>query len=162
MRIDDHSLIDDLVVSPRLAVKYAPTQNFRLRGSVSTGFIAPELYNEDFDQPLAGNQLRRVANAPGLKTERALSFSLAPEWEINSFVRLEGNLLYTILSDSFRFTPTDNPATPDVLEITKVNAGKSDIYGVELNLDLDFHALKIDLGYVEQRVRYETALVVAG
>ena len=162
LRLDDHNLIDDLIVSPRLAVKYAPTRSFRLRGTVSTGFIAPELYNEDFDSPLAGDQVRRVRNAPGLQPERALSFSLAPEWEVTQNIRLEGNLFYTRLSDSFRSTETDSPATPDVLEITRVNSGRTDIYGVELNLDLDFHALKIDLGYVEQRVRYADAQVVAG
>jgi outer membrane receptor for ferrienterochelin and colicins len=162
MRIDKHDLIDHPIVSPRLAIKYAPTTAFRLRGSMSTGFIAPELYDEDFDSPLAGDQVRRIAIASALKPEKSLGFSLAPEWEIQSGLRLEGNLFYTRLTDTFRETQTDDPQTASILEITKVNSGRSGIYGAELNLDLDFEAVQIDLGYVEQRARYQTAQVVAG
>ena len=162
LRLDKHNLVDEVIPSPRLAVKYSPTESFRLRGAISTGFTAPELDNEDFDGPLAGNQVIRITEGPNLKPERSLNFSLAPEWDINSHVSLNGNLFYTMLSDTFNEVENDAESTPDIEAVNKVNAGRSDIYGVELNLGLDFHPLKIDIGYVEQRARYESPQVVIG
>jgi len=162
LRLDKHNLVDEVIPSPRLAVKYSPTENFRLRGAVSTGFTAPELDNEDFDGPVDGNQVVRIYDAPNLKPERSLNLSLAPEWEVNSHVRLDGNLFYTMLSDTFNEVENDAESTPNIEVINKVNAGRSDIYGVELNLGLDFYPVKIDIGYVEQRARYENPQVVIG
>jgi len=162
VRLDKHNLVDQVVPSPRVAVKYSPTENFRLRGAVSTGFTAPELDNEDFDSPLDGNSAVRVSTAPNLKPERSLNISLAPEWDVNSHVRLDGNLFNTILWDTFNNVTTGYSPDQNIEYVTKENAGGADIYGVELNLGLDFHPVKIDIGYVEQRARYDSPQLVEG
>lgn len=51
-RLDKHNLIDKLIFSPRVNFLYKPTEDFQARLTYSTGFRAPQAYDEDLHGPL--------------------------------------------------------------------------------------------------------------
>ena len=64
------------------------------------------------------------------------------------------SLFHTGISNLFNVEEQDNPTTPD-LEFIRVNSGKANVYGVELNLGYGIpNKLQVELGYVEQRSRF--------
>ena len=161
-RVDFHSEVADPVVSPRLAVKYSPTETFRVRAGVATGFRAPEIFDEDLHIQNIGGQLQSVTLAPDLEAERSYTLSLAPEWDITPNIRVEMNLFHTHLRNTFINSEADNPATASVLEFTKRNGGDSDTYGGELALFFDFQPFTFDLSYTEQRGRFSDPELLLG
>ena len=46
-RLDKHNLIDHVVFSPRTNVRYNPTDNINIRLAYSSGFRAPQAFDED-------------------------------------------------------------------------------------------------------------------
>lgn len=161
-RVDFHSQVDEPVVSPRVAVKYAPSETFRVRAGVATGFRAPEIFDEDLHIENVGGALQAVQLAEGLEAERSFTVSLAPEWEVTPEVRLEVNLFYTQLLNSFINVETDDPRTVQVLEFTKRNGSDYETYGGELALFWDFRPFTLDLSYTEQRGRYASPALLLG
>ncbi len=161
-RVDFHSELADAVFSPRVAVKYAPTERFRLRAGWSTGFRAPETFDEDLHINNVGGQLQSISLAQDLREERSMTVSLSPEWEISDHVRVEMNLYHTWLQDTFINVETDNSATANVLEFTKRNGGSSAVYGGELAVFFDFSPVTLDLSYTEQRGYYDSTQTLLG
>lgn len=161
-RLDVHSEVADPVVSPRVAVKISPTETFRVRAGVATGFRAPEIFDEDLHIQNVGGQLQAVSLAPGLEPERSYTFSLAPEWEISHRVRAELNLFYTHLRNTFINSANDDSATRSVLEFTKRNGGDSDTFGGEVALFFDIQPFTLDISYTEQRGQFRESQLLLG
>jgi len=162
-RFDQHSKLDKTIFSPRISVQWYPDYTFQLRGSISTGFRAPELFDEELHISNVGGELEVVSLGEDLEEERSLSVSLSPNWRINSNWELESNLFYTQLEDTFfNDISTDDPSTAGVLESTKINAGTSRVYGCEINLLRQAGDFTTELGYVEQRSRYDEAQLLLG
>lgn len=177
-RVDFNSEVEDPILSPRLALKYSPVEDVAVRAAYSSGFRAPQVFDEDLHITQAGGQAQVIRNAPGLKEESSQSISLGAEWKPSFFgealpltekvaasdvtptarrqpVTLEGNLFYTRLSDTFDLQETDDPATAQQ-EFTRFNSAAADVYGIELNLAWKIHQdLRLDLGIVEQRSRFD-------
>lgn len=161
-RLDFHSEVDDPVLSPRLAAKYAPTEKFRVRAGLATGFRAPEIFDEDLHIENLGGQLQTVTLAPGLKPEYSHTLSLAPEWDISDRARVELNLFHTRLQNTFVNVETDDPASASVLEFTKLNGAGSNVFGGELAVFLDCKPFTFDLSYTEQRGRFRESQLLLG
>lgn len=161
-RLDFHSEVDAAVASPRVAVKFAPTEDFRVRAGVATGFRAPEIFDEDLHIQNVGGQLQSVTLAPDLEPERSYTFSLAPEWEVNEHVRAELNLFYTHLRNTFINSENDDAATRSVLEFEKRNGGDSDTFGGEVALFFDYQPFTLDVSYTEQRGHFRESQLLLG
>ncbi len=162
-RADKHSKVDDMIVSPRFSVKYSPTENFDLRASVATGFRASELFDEDLHVANVGGELEVVRLSPTLKEESSISYSISPNWRVTKNWEIEGSLFYTEIKDVFfNDISSDNPATAGIIESTKINSGKAEVYGGEINLIYRQGHFTSELGYVEQRSRYNTRQLVLG
>jgi len=163
LRLDKHSKVEDPIVSPRAALKWTPRPQFDLRLAVATGFRAPELFDEDLHVCNVGGEQEVVTLSPDLKEESSITYSLGPDWRITPHWELEGNLFLTQLRDAFfNDQSTDDPATPGVIETTKINAGDANVYGVELNLIYRNGPFTGELGYVEQRSRYADSQLALG
>ena len=177
-RVDFNSEMEDPILSPRLALKYSPIEDVAIRAAYSSGFRAPQVFDEDLHITQAGGQAQVIRNAPGLREESSQSISLGAEWKPTFFgeglpfvendsnsgmtsgsrrqpVTLEGNLFYTRLSDTFDLQETDDPATAQQ-EFTRFNSADADVYGIELNLAWNIYQdLRLDLGIVEQRSLFD-------
>ncbi|HUX06437.1 MAG TPA: TonB-dependent receptor [Acidobacteriota bacterium] len=154
-RVDKHSLLSDPVFSPRLSVMLSPGENIRVRATFSQGFKAPAVFDEDLHIELSGGEPRYQLYDPQLKEERASSFSLSAEYSADSALRLEGNLFYTTINDTFVNELVSSDDDP-VRLFMRVNGGSSKVYGLEVNADLELPAgFDLKTGWTFQRSRFD-------
>ena len=67
MRLDSHNLIDNPIFSPRLNMMWKPKDNVQARLTWSTGFRAPQAYDEDLHVTAVGGEGVIIRLADGLK-----------------------------------------------------------------------------------------------
>lgn len=103
-RIDKHNMVSNAIASPRLNIRYNPTKNISLRASFSTGFRAPQAFDEDLHIGIAGGEAVIILLDPDLETERSKSYSASIDL-YHEFGKTKANLLiegfYTNLSNVF-------------------------------------------------------------
>jgi len=103
-RLDKHNLIKDAIFSPRLNVRYSPTPFIGLRAGYSTGFRAPQAFDEDLHVTAVGGEVSIIRLAPDLKEERSNTVNFSADF-YNAFGSVQTNLLiegfYTHLKDVF-------------------------------------------------------------
>jgi outer membrane receptor for ferrienterochelin and colicins len=160
IRIDKHTEIDKVIFSPRVALMWSPKPDLNIRGSVATGFLPPQVFNEDLHIEQVGGAGQVIRNADDLKEERSITFTggleWLPDWGISNGL-LEINAFYTGLNDIFNIVENDNPLTEEA-EFSRINSGKAKVYGAEINLGYAIgRILELQVGYVEQRSRYNEA-----
>ncbi len=157
VRLDKHSEIDDPIVSPRVALKWAAAHDVVMRVAYAEGFRAPQVFDEDLHITQVGGEGQVIRNDPDLEEERSRSYSLGMEWTpaVGRGVALvEATLFYTDLKNAFALENADDPATPD-FEMIRLNRGGADVYGAEFNLGYQLpDVFEIALGYVHQQARY--------
>lgn len=134
LRADNHSLIEDWVISPRAAVRYTASPQLTLRASISTGFRAPEIFNEDFHIDILDDPTR-TRNSPDLKEETSISYAAGcvytPAFAANK-LQLDLELFRTDIEDTFNVSDivfTDASGSFKLRE----NAGGSTVQGFEAN-----------------------------
>lgn len=163
VRVDSHNLLPSPVVSPRAAALWRATGDFRVRGSASTGFRPPELFDEDLHISNVGGDLQVVTRSPDLREESSLSFSLGPEWQITPRWYAEINGFHTRIRDTFFNQLAPAQDEPGIQQRTKSNAGAAQVSGAEFNLAWrPSPAWTLELNYVEQRSRFDAPQLLLG
>ncbi len=135
LRLDKHSELDDWALSPRIAARHAAGDAWTWRASVSTGFRAPELFDEDLHIEILEDPTR-TRNAAGLKKERAISYAIGFAWNPATETRrlkIEGNLFRTALADTFNVSPAVQIDPQGNAYKERRNAGGARVQGFELN-----------------------------
>lgn len=103
-RLDKHNLIKNVIFSPRVNVRFNPNRNVNLRATYSTGFRAPQAFDEDFHVAVVGGERVVTVLADNLKQESSQSVSLSADL-YHTFGKVQTNLLiegfYTNLKDVF-------------------------------------------------------------
>lgn len=131
-RLDKHNLIDHIIFSPRANLRFNPTQNINLRLSYSSGFRAPQIFDEDLHVENVGGNVAMVELAKDLKgkiTElKCFSRYLPPFRCIQINFLVEG--FYTKLSDVFALT--DGEVKDGILTRTRYNAPGARVMGLTL------------------------------
>lgn len=161
-RADRHSEVSRTIVSPRVAMLWSPSAPVTIRGSVSTGFRAPQVFNEDLHITAVGGQGQVIRNAPGLVEEQAVNAIVGAEWRPRLGpslpAQLELNLFHTRVQDIFGLVEADDPATTNEQELERRNLGRARVQGIELNAGLQAGArLTLQAGLVLQTARYDDA-----
>ncbi|MBK1854332.1 TonB-dependent receptor [Verrucomicrobiaceae bacterium 5K15] len=151
-RMDFHSNLDQPVFSPRGSVLYTHNQDLRIRGAVSTGFRAPEVFDEDLHISVVGGDVQAIRNASDLDEEKSLTFSISPEWQINDQWRVETSVFHTSLSDTFVVGGPDSGGAGVQL---RENGSDSAVYGLEFNLGYFADNWDVQFSWVEQRARHD-------
>ena len=165
VRVDNYNIKDDhlndelsnTVISPRLNVLYKPTKQLQVRGSYSTGYRAPQVFDEDLHIEIRGLDKVVHRNGKDLKQESSQSFmgSLNYQTKIGSadFEFLaEG--FYTKITDAFAYEPS--PEENGIIYNTRINAGKAEVKGI--NLEAKYYPSAnwdIDLGFTTQTSEYD-------
>jgi len=144
VRVDKHSAVDSPVVSPRLALMFKPGAGFRLRTAATTGFRAPQAFDEDLHIALVGGTGRFITNQGQLKVERSYSVTQQVEYQADlpgGWVLRTGLTGYaTWLTNAFVLETADDPSTPET-EVIRTNRGTTRVAGGEWNLDVRLHDL---------------------
>ena len=156
-RLDKHNLIRRPVFSPRLNVRYNPIEDLGLRASYSSGYRAPQAYNEDLHIDALNHAVSIIRIADDLRPEFSHSFSLSADYYHN-FGRLQTNLLvegfYTILDDVFTLEKIGEDADGNIIKERR-NAAGAHVGGVTAELKLGIPDIfDVQLGYTFQRSRY--------
>lgn len=135
-RFDKHSEMSDPVISPRLNAKYKLTNDLNFRTAFTTGFKAPQTFDEDLHiESLAGEQ-RVVRNAPDLGPERIQSISAG--FEYDSFIGQHAILVgltafYSKLKNAY--TEVENSdISSDLVLWQRINSDGAAISGIEVDL----------------------------
>lgn len=158
-RLDKHNLLDVPVFSPRVNIRFNPTDKLNFRASYSAGFRAPQTYDEDLHVDMVGEgRLAIVRNADGLKKEKSHSVSLSGEL-FHAFGKVQVNLLaeafYTRLKDVFALR--DREAENGILIRERYNGSGARVGGINVEGRAVFTRwFEMQAGGTWQRSRYDS------
>ena len=156
-RVDNHNLIERPILSPRVNLLYKPKENFQARLTYSTGFRAPQAYDEDLHVTAVGGEGVLIKLAEGLREERSNSYSGSVDytttlghWQANLLV--EG--FYTGLSDVFILEDVGYDANGYAIKERRNGSGAR-VYGVNFDAKVA-HGKEavLSVGFTAQRSRY--------
>ena len=156
-RLDKHNLISKPIFSPRVTLRYNPISDLGLRASYSSGYRAPQAYNEDLHIDALNNTVSLIRLSDDLRPEYSHSFSLSADYYRN-FGRLQTNILlegfYTILDGVFTLEKVGS--IDGVIIKERRNAAGARVGGITAEMKLGMaNIFDIQLGYTYQQSRYE-------
>ena len=157
-RLDDHNLIENLIVSPRVNMLYKPSDAFQGRLTWSTGFRAPQAYDEDLHVTAVGGEGVLIRLADGLKPEKSNSFSGSVDLS-GQIGHFQTNLLvegfYTALKDVFYLQNVGMDALGNTLQERRNGSGAK-VYGVNLDGKIAHGKdASLQVGFTVQLSRYD-------
>jgi len=161
-RLDKHNLVDNVIFSPRINTLWKPSDKFQGRLTWSTGFRAPQAYDEDLHVAAVGGEAMEVRLAEGLKPERSNSFSGSVDWSFN-FGHFQSNLLiegfYTALNDVFYLESLGKDPVSGTLVQERRNGNSARVYGANIDYKIAHgKEAQLQLGFTVQRSRYTEAV----
>lgn len=156
-RVDKHNMVGHPIFSPRITLRYNPDLNVNLRFSYSTGFRAPQLYDDDLHVSAVGGEIATVHSATGLKPEKSESFSTSVDFyntigEVPVNIRFEG--FYTNLKNVFVLNDIGKDSEGNILK-ERSNGSGAKVMGVTAEGKVAFSTiLKFEAGATLQSSRY--------
>ena len=156
-RLEQHSLLDKPVFSPRANIRYTPIEPIILRLSYASGYRAPQIYEEDLHVGAVGGEVSLIALDENLKPEYSHSISGSIDmykrfgkWDLN--LTLEG--FFTQLNDVFTLVENGHDAQGNLL-LTRTNASGARVAGMNIEAKVGFgHLLTFQAGYTYNHSRY--------
>ena len=160
-RLDKHNMIDRPIFAPRANVRYSPIEDLGLRLSYSSGYRAPQAYNEDLHMGALNHSVSIIEIDPNLRPEFSHSFSASADY-YHSFGRLQTNFLvegfYTMLDDVFTLENTGEKYDEEgnhFIYKTRRNAAGARIGGITAEVKLGIpNTFDVQLGYTFQKSLY--------
>ena len=158
-RVDNHSMIDNPIFSPRANIRFNPAKNLNLRMSFSTGFRSPQAYDEDFHVAIVGGERVVTVLAKNLKQENSRSLSASADWytrigNTRANICVEG--FYTDLSDVFALRELGETDAMGNAVLERYNGSGARVVGASLEGKLVFPIhMQLQAGLTWQRSRYK-------
>lgn len=157
-RMDKHSMIDMPIASPRLNLRFAPSDHLVLRTGYASGFRAPQVYDEDLHVGAVGGELYIITNAHDLRMEQSHSFNASADlcFHLGS---LEADLLvegfYTQINDAFVNELLFDDTVSGRLVYERRNADGARVAGMNVEMTLSpIENMRLQLGGTWQISRY--------
>lgn len=103
-RIDKHNLIDNFIINPRTSLLYKPLEKLSLRSTFSTGYRAPQAFDEDLHITQVGGEGFLILVGDNLQPEYSQSLSGSIDYSINLLnvpIAVSLEYFYTRLNDVF-------------------------------------------------------------
>lgn len=156
-RLEQHSLLEKPVFSPRANVRYTPIDPIILRVSYASGYRAPQIYEEDLHVGAVGGEVSLITLDENLKPEYSHSVSGSVDlykrfgkWDMN--FTLEG--FFTQLNDVFTLIENGHDAQGNLL-LTRTNASGARVAGLNVEAKVGYgHLLSFQAGYTYNHSRY--------
>ncbi|HNY05445.1 MAG TPA: TonB-dependent receptor [Candidatus Egerieousia sp.] len=157
-RIDKNSQIHNPIISPRINLRYNPNDIFSFRASFSSGFRAPQIYDEDLHGSAIGGNNVFVKNADNLKTEKSHSISCSADFNKKiggASVEIMTEGFYTNLKNVFYLREIGKDASGTLL-MERNNGSGATVAGINTECKVAFSAaLQFQFGYTFQHSRYK-------
>ena len=159
-RVEKHNLLSKPVVNPRATFRYTPIEGLVLRAGYSSGYRAPQAYDEDLHVAAVGGNVSLITLDPNLKPEYSHSATLSADW-YRQFGQWELNLtaegFYTYLQDVFFLREDGSDAEGNIL-FTRTNAPGAWVGGMNLEGKVVYGKwVTLQIGYTYQQSRYTVA-----
>ena len=160
-RLDKHNQIDHVVFSPRANIRYNPNENVNIRASYSSGFRAPQAFDEDLHIAAVGGEAALIQLADNLSEEKSRSLSASVDL-YHRFARgVQVNFLvegfYTNLSDVFVLEDIGRDEQGNLIKERRNGSGAR-VMGLTLEGKSVLTSwLSIQAGFTWQRSRYKEA-----
>ena len=159
-RLEKHNLLTSPVCNPRATLRYTPVRGLVLRAGYSSGYRAPQAYDEDLHVAAVGGQVSLITLDPKLRPEYSHSATLSADW-YKQFGHWELNLtaegFYTYLKDVFFLREDGHDAAGNLL-LTRTNASGAWVGGINLEGKVSYQTNKfscqLSAGYTFQNSRY--------
>ena len=157
-RLDKHTMIDNLVFSPRISARYAPKSWLNLRGSYSGGYRGPQAYDEDLHVTAVGGGVSLITLADDLKPEKSQSVTFSSE-----FSKVSPKASFLFLAEGF-YTKLDNVFVLEIesgseedgnLHLVRQNGSGAVVAGVNMEANLaTLTGFQINSGFTLQSSLY--------
>lgn len=161
-RLDKHNLINHVIFSPRVNVRFNPIDDINIRLSYASGFRAPQTFDEDLHVGVVGGERLVTVLDKNLKEERSNSFSASVDL-YHRFGAVQTNLLiegfYTDLNNVFALRQLDQPDAQGNIVKERYNANGTKVYG--LNIEGKAVLTKwvtLQAGFTLQKSTYDKAI----
>jgi len=159
-RIDKHELIKDPILSPRINLRYNPNDFVSFRTSYSTGFRAPQVYDEDLHGNAIGGTVSYIQNNPNLKPETSQSYSGSVCFD-KKFGNVQTELLiegfYTVLNKVFVLNEIGINADSSLI-LERNNAPGAVVQGINIEGKIvTSNNLLLQFGMTFEKSEYKTA-----
>lgn len=157
-RVDKHSLIHNAIISPRVNLRFNPSKEYNFRLSYSTGFRAPQTYDEDLHVAIVGGDRVVSVLAPDLKQEKSQSISASVDL-YHRFGDVQSNFLvegfYTDLADVFALRQVGYDELGNAV-LERYNGSGARVMGVNIEAKAFFSShFDLQAGVTLQRSRYK-------
>lgn len=161
-RLDKHNMVDDLIFSPRVNLRFNPTEDINLRVTYAGGFRAPQAFDEDLHVGVVGGERLVTVLADDLKEESSNSFSVSAD-----LYHKFGNVQVNFLVEGF-YTDLNNVFALRQLGITDAHGNivqeRYNAYGAKvLGINLEGKAMftkwfSLQAGLTLQQSKYDEAI----
>ncbi len=158
-RLDKHNLVKNPIFSPRVNLRYNPSQAISLRASYAGGYRAPQAFDEDMHIAIVGGERVRIRLTENLKEERSHSWSISADM-MHRFGKIQTNLVvegfHTTLDDVFALRDLKQPAEDGSTIKERYNGPGATVRGVNLEGRAVFTRwFELQAGMTWQQSRYK-------
>jgi len=157
LRLNKHSAVSPVILTPRVSLLLKLSGVLNLRLSASTGFRAPQVFEEDLHISQAGGEGLIIQNSPSLKQENSYSLFCGLDYGVRTASGLfqfgfEG--FYTDLNDAFVLHEIGSLENARILE--RINGSGARVYGLSLSLGLRLgRSFSFSSGWTFQKSRLD-------
>jgi outer membrane receptor for ferrienterochelin and colicins len=159
-RVEKHNLLKSVVCAPRATFRYTPIDGLVFRAGYSSGYRAPQTYDEDLHVAAVGGNVSLISLDPNLRPEYSHSATMSADW-YRRFGSWEVNLtaegFYTYLQDVFYLREEGKDASGNLL-FTRTNAKGAWVGGINIEGKVSFQMsdfkFQLSGGYTYQQSRY--------
>ena len=157
-RLDKHNLIDHVIFSPRANIRFNPTEDIHIRASYSSGFRAPQAFDEDMHISAVGGEIAMIQRVKDLKEEKSQSLSTSVDFYHRFKNGIQTNFLiegfYTSLSDVFVLEDIGKDEQGNIIKERRNGSGAK-VMGLTLEGKSVLSSwLSLQAGITLQRSRY--------
>ncbi len=158
-RLDKHNMVKNPVLSPRASLRFRPWEPITFRANYSSGYRAPQAYDEDLHVSAVGGEVALISLDPNLRPEYSNSVTLSADF-YQSFNKWSFNIIaegfYTALTDVFVLQEQGVDAQGNLLML-KTNASGAKVAGVNLEARLNYmNKVRLNGGMTLQSSMYDT------
>jgi outer membrane receptor for ferrienterochelin and colicins len=160
-RIDKHTLVKEIILSPRTSILYKIKGNTQFRLSYGSGFKSPQAFDADMHIAFASGGISRISLAPDLQQEKSKSFSgsinydkLMKNWNVGFTL----DAFYNRLTDAFLLQPIGQDEFGELFE--KQNGPCATIQGITFELSSKYkRKIIFESGVTIQSSKYDKPIL---
>ncbi len=139
IRLDKSNFIDNVILSPRVNLLYKIHNNVSLRTNLSTGFRAPQVFDEDLHITQVNGGGTVIFNSDELKPEKSISYGISIDHNFNvSSIPASYSIEFfsTTLNNAFVLENTGTNDNGDMILI-RTNAENAKVTGFTTEIAIE-------------------------